>query len=219
MTIHFPNESAAYREARDRLLASERELRGRLEAIAAERRALPPGGLVTGDYRFQSAGGEVALAGLFAPGKRDLALYSFMYGPGASAPCPMCASFLDSLDRAAPHLLQTINLAVTVTGPLAPALAFAEQRGWRHLRLLSSEGTSYGRDYHGEAPDGAPLPMMNVFHKTGDEVRHHWASELLFAGAQAGQDPRHMDLMWPVWPVLDLTRAGRGDWRPSVTYR
>jgi predicted dithiol-disulfide oxidoreductase (DUF899 family) len=30
-------------------------------------------------------------------------------------------------------------------------------------------------------------------------------------------DPRHVDLIWPVWNLLDLTPGGRGtDWYPSL---
>jgi predicted dithiol-disulfide oxidoreductase (DUF899 family) len=44
MAVAFPRESAEYRAARDRLLAQEIELRRATEAVAAARRALPPGG-------------------------------------------------------------------------------------------------------------------------------------------------------------------------------
>ena len=40
----FPGETAAYRAARDALLAAEAALREQTEAVAALRRALPPGG-------------------------------------------------------------------------------------------------------------------------------------------------------------------------------
>ena len=46
MSISFPGESPEYRAARDRLLKQEVELRRATEAVAATRRALPPGGVV-----------------------------------------------------------------------------------------------------------------------------------------------------------------------------
>ena len=55
MGITFPGESAEYRAARDRLLEQEIELRRAMEAVAAARRALPPGGVVPEDYVFQGA--------------------------------------------------------------------------------------------------------------------------------------------------------------------
>src|SRR4051794_3327568 len=63
--VRFPNESAEYRAARTALLAEEIELRRHLERVAAQRRELPPGGEVTGDYRFQTEAGPSDFAGLF----------------------------------------------------------------------------------------------------------------------------------------------------------
>src|ERR1700729_2466070 len=89
--VHFPNESAEYRAARTALLAEEIELRRHLERVAAQRRALPPGGAVIGDYRFQGEHGSTDFAGLFGD-KQTLAIYSFMYGPHRERPCPMCTN-------------------------------------------------------------------------------------------------------------------------------
>ena len=60
MNTLFPGESAEYRAARDRLLEQEIELRRAMEAVAAARRALPPGGVVPEDYVFQRAGADGA---------------------------------------------------------------------------------------------------------------------------------------------------------------
>src|SRR3954470_13809457 len=84
MTIAFPGESAEYRAARDRLLEREVELRRAMEAVAAARRELPPGGVVPEDYVFQGAGADgnptdVRLSELFTPGKDSLVVYSFMF--------------------------------------------------------------------------------------------------------------------------------------------
>jgi predicted dithiol-disulfide oxidoreductase (DUF899 family) len=56
--ITFPGESHEYRVARERLLEQEIELRRTMEAVAAERRDLPPGGAVPEDYVFQGAGAD-----------------------------------------------------------------------------------------------------------------------------------------------------------------
>ncbi len=84
MDVHFPGESTEYREARDRLLEAEIDLRRRMEAVAELRRELPPGGEVPEDYVFQGelpggGTGDVRLSELFAPGKDSLAIYSFMF--------------------------------------------------------------------------------------------------------------------------------------------
>ena len=242
MGITFPGESAEYRAARDRLLAQEIELRRAMEAVAAARRALPPGGAVPEDYAFagiaaDGSPGEVRLSELFAPGRDSLVIYGFMFprdpsderpGPAAGetarlplaeAPCPSCVAFLDQLDGAAEHAAQRLNFAVVAKAPLERLLAFGEERGWRHLRLLSSAGNTFNRDYRAETADGAQRPMMNVFHRDGDTVRHFWGSELFYAPWDPGQDPRHMGTLEPLWNLFDLTPEGRpSHWDEQLQY-
>ena len=242
MAIAFPRESAEYRAARNRLLEQEIELRRAMEAVAAARRRLPPGGLVPHDYVFHGRGpgggpAEVRLSELFAPGKDSLVIYSMMFprapgddrpGPAggqtallplAQGPCPSCTAFLDQLDGAAEHASQHVNLAVAGKAPIERILAFAAERGWRRLRLLSSAGTTYNRDYLAETPDGEQQPMLNVFHRDGDTIRHFWGSELFYAPEDPGQDPRHVGTLEPVWNLYDLTPEGRGTgWDEQLSY-
>ncbi len=209
MHVSFPGESSEYRAARVRLLAREAALRRATEAVAAARRELPPGGLVPQDYVFAGREGAVRMSELFASGKHTLAIYSFMYGPDSERPCPMCSSLLDGLEGAAEHLAMNLNFVVVARAPLAKILAVAEQRGWRRLRLLSSHGNSYNRDYLGENEEGAQEPMLNVFRREGTQIRHRWGSELLYAPSEPGQDPRHVDSLSPLWNLLDFTPDGR----------
>jgi predicted dithiol-disulfide oxidoreductase (DUF899 family) len=215
----FPGESPEYRAARDRLLEAEVELKRHTEAVAAMRRELPPGGVIPQDYVFGQDGGEVRLSELFGPKHDTLVIYSFMYGPEAERPCPSCTSILDSLDGAAPHLAQRVALAVVAKSPSPRIRAFALERGWRNLRLLSSAKNDYNRDYQAETSDGSQMPILNVFTRRDGEVRHFWATELLYAPWDAGQEPRHVDFIWPIWNVLDATPKGRGtDWSPRLEY-
>ena len=215
--MKFPNESTKYRTARNRLLKAELALRGEIEKVAAARRKLPPGGEVPRDYVFEGEAGKLKLSELFERGN-TLVAYSFMYGPKMQQACPMCTSFLDGLNGNAQHIAQRTDVVVIAKSPLERVLEYARGRGWNNLRLLSSAGTSYNRDYHGEDERGAQWPMLNVFIKDG-VVRHFWGSELLFAKTAKGQNPRHNDLMWPLWNVLDLTPEGRGsDWYPKRSY-
>jgi predicted dithiol-disulfide oxidoreductase (DUF899 family) len=215
--MRFPNEDRKYRKARDELLRAEIGLRRQVEQVAALRRKLPAGGEVPQDYEFEAEDGPVRLSELFSKGK-TLVAYSFMYGPKMKQACPSCTSILDSLDGAAHHLAQVTNLVVIAKSPLARIREHARKRGWRHLELLSSEKSTYNRDYGAETPEGAQMPMLNVFRKDG-AVRHFWGSELLYAKSGAGQDPRHADLIWPLWNVLDVTPEGRGKgWYPRLDY-
>ena len=227
MTTSFPGETAGYRAARDKLRQEEVELRRLTEAVAATRRALPPGGEVLENYVFDAEGpdgarSKVTLAELFAPGKDTLFIYNMMFprAPDEDLPCPSCTQFLDSFDGVADHAGQRINVAVVVKTALPRALAHAESRGWRRLRLLSSVNNSYNRDYHGESDDGTQqLPMLNVFRRDGEMVRHFWGSELLFEPPDAGQDPRHGETIDPMWNLFDFTPEGRGtDWYPDLDY-
>jgi predicted dithiol-disulfide oxidoreductase (DUF899 family) len=220
----YPGESPAYRTARDALLVAEVELRKRLEDVARLRRALPPGGVVPEDYVFEEADGaggtrRTRLSELFRPGKDTLVVYSFMFGPEWENACPMCTSFLDSLDGSAPHLAQRIDLAVVAEAPLARIREWADGRGWRRLRLLSAHGNGYNRAYFGEDPAGEPIPYMNVFRRRDGRIEHFYGTEMLFVPPESGQNNRHIDLMWPLWNVLDLTPEGRGEtWYPRVRY-
>jgi predicted dithiol-disulfide oxidoreductase (DUF899 family) len=242
MSIAFPGESTEYRVARDRLLGLEIELRRSMEAVACARRALPPGGLIPDDYVFQGMGAdgtpaEVRLSELFAPGKDSLVIYNFMFprDPGdtrpgpqagqtallplAEGPCPSCVALLDQLDGAAEHAAPLVNFAVVAKAPAPRVLAFAEERGWRRLRLLSSANNAYNRDYFGETAEGHQRPMLNVFHRDGETIRHSWGSELLYAPTDPDQDPRHVGTLEPVWNLLDLTPEGRPTvWDEQLRY-
>jgi predicted dithiol-disulfide oxidoreductase (DUF899 family) len=240
MQLVFPGESSEYRAARDHLLAQEVDLRRKMEAVAAARRALPPGGMPR-DYAFHGTGADgapidVRLSELFAPGKDALVIYNFMFprdaeddspGPAsgqtarlplAEGPCPSCTALLDQLDGAAEHAGQHLNLAVVAKAPLSRVATFVNERGWRHLRVLSSANNTYNRDYYGETADGIQRPMLNVFHRDRDGIRHFWGSELLYAASDDGQDPRHVGTLEPLWNLFDLTLEGRPEWYEQFNY-
>src|ERR1700694_3485490 len=169
--VRFPGESDSYRVARDRLLEAEIDMRRTIESVAAQRRTLPLGGEIPQDYVFSELVGgngrakeqKVRISELFAEGKDTLVLYSFMFGPEMARACPLCTSILDALDGEAPHVIQRVNLAVVAKSPIKRIQEFAAERGWRHLRLLSSEGNSYNRDYQGETATGKQMPALTVF--------------------------------------------------------
>ncbi len=237
--LKYPNESAEYRAARNALLDDEIALRTQIEAIAAKRRALPPGGEVPQDYVFERIGKNqmpeaVKMSELFGP-HHSLILYSFMYGPERELPCPGCTHLLDQLDGAARHIGQRAALHIVAKSPIARLAAWAHTRGWEHLSLLSTAGNAYDADYFGDTsklpkgmraqhdvPDGENWDetIFNVFHKRGGTMRHFWGSEMAYAPSAPGQHHRAGDLVDPLWNLLDMTREGRGgDWFPKVWYR
>jgi predicted dithiol-disulfide oxidoreductase (DUF899 family) len=224
--IRFPRESDEYRQARDQLLRAEIELRKRAEAVAAQRASLPLGGEVY-DYVFEEGAPNLAdrdtvrsvrLSELFEPGKDSLVLYSFMYGPKMAEACPMCTSFIDGLNGIAQHARQRVNLVIAAKSAIQRIRDFALGRGWHNVRLVSSAKNTYNRDYHAESGDDQQDSILNVFTRRNGKVHHFWASEARFI-PEPGRDPRHLDLLWPLWNVLDVTPEGRGrDWYPKLAY-
>ncbi|MHB8528773.1 MAG: DUF899 family protein [Caulobacteraceae bacterium] len=216
--VRFPGESARYRAARTALLAEEIELRRHIEAVAAQRRALPPGGEVKGDYRFEGEAGGADFAGLFA-GKETLAVYSYMFGPRRPRPCPMCTNLLGALEGNAADIGQRISLVVVARSPIERLTAWKRERGWKALRLASDLTDAYSRDYFALLPDGSEIPAFNVFTRRDGTIRHFWSGEMTGATADPGQDPRGAPDLAPLWTVLDLTPEGRGgDWYPKLAY-
>jgi predicted dithiol-disulfide oxidoreductase (DUF899 family) len=179
----------------------------------------------------------VRLSQLFAPGRNSLVIYNFMFprhaederpGPAeretarlplAEGPCPSCTALLDQLDGAAEHVSQRLNFAVIAKAPLPRVLTFADERGWRRLRLLSAANNTFKRDYQSETSDGQQMPMLAVFHRDDDTIRHSWSSELLYAPTDPGQDPRHVGTIEPLFNLFDFTPEGRpADWEEQLSY-
>jgi predicted dithiol-disulfide oxidoreductase (DUF899 family) len=212
-----PGESAAYREARNRLLAEEIELRRHKERVAEMRRALPEGPEAP-DYRFLDAEGrEVGLKDMFR-GHDTLYTYFWMFGPQRARPCPMCTDHLQGFDATVPNIERRVAYAVLGRSPVSRQLEFARERGWRNLRFYQNVGESFARD-HGALDDkGNEWPAQNVWTLRGGKVRRFWADEM--SHADPGQDARGALDPSPLWAILDLTPGGRGtDWYPSLDYQ
>ena len=213
MPLSYPNETDAYRSARNDLLDAEIALRAQIEAVAAKRRALPPGGELSQDYAFIGQDGETrTLSSLFGD-KTTLALYSYMYALDAARPCPACTSLLDGLNALVPQITQRIAFAAVSSTRPEQLATISKERNWKSILLISAYGTDYQSLYHGRSADGEQ-PMMNVFTKQEGVIRHSWGSEMLYADLDG--HPRHMDLAWPIWGILDMTPEGRGEFFPQV---
>jgi predicted dithiol-disulfide oxidoreductase (DUF899 family) len=214
--VRFPNESEEYRRSRDALLAEEIELRRHIERVAEQRRALPPGGAVTKDYRFEGMAGPINFGALFGD-KQTLAVYSYMFGPQRKRPCPMCTSLLSAWDGEASDVAQRIALVVVARSPIKRLLNFKNERGWKHLKLYSDVGGDYTRDY--VSAEDADVPAFNVFSRRDGTIRHFWSGEMGSKTADPGQDPRGAPDLMPLWTILDSTPEGRGtSWYPKLEY-
>jgi predicted dithiol-disulfide oxidoreductase (DUF899 family) len=203
----YPNESKEYRKAREALLKDEQALVDLTKAVAAKRRTLPLGGELEEDYVFQWAndgkvGKRVKLSELFGD-KSTLLLYSFMYGPGWDNPCPSCTSLMDGFDRSAYQVTRDAAFAGIAKAPAEKINAWAAQRGWTQIALLSGFESAFQADYKCQGDsDDMQLPVMHVFEKKGGKIYHFWATEL---------PSNHVDTVWPYWNLMDFTPEGRPD--------
>ncbi|MDJ0852856.1 MAG: DUF899 family protein [Myxococcota bacterium] len=214
----LPNESPAYQKIRDELEEAELALRDRRERVAELRRSLPRD-TACEDYLFHEAASgsdepakERRLSQLFTNPDQPLVLMHFMFGGTQTDPCPMCTLWADGYDGVVPQLGRRANFAVAVAGDLERFRAYGRERGWRNLRLVSSRGSGFKRDFGFETEAGAQLPGVGVFLREGDRVRHFYSQCAMMNGGQF----RGMDLLCPLWHFLDLTPEGRGDFMPSL---
>ena len=230
-TTLYPNETAEYRAARDQLLAAEIELKSNIERVAKMRREMPAGPLVAEDYVFSEGPRDltedgptqpVKLSELFTAGRDELIVINYMYGPNDTAPCPLCTMWADGYDAVVPHVEQRAGFVLVAATELSNLRQLARSRGWRNLRLLSSHGTTFNRDYRIESEDGAQRPGVMAFQRAADgTIRLVHAAEMMLDEKYTpppGEGPRGIDLYSPVWNLFDLLPGGRGNWYPSLSY-
>lgn len=220
----FPNESKAYREARNKLLEAEISLRRQIEEVAFLRRRLPLGGKIKEDYVFEELDSngkvkQIKFSELFQPGKDTLIAYSFMFGPNDKSPCTSCSSIMDGINGMVYHVNDRMNFVAIAKSDVNRIKEWVDKKGWHKLIFLSSGKSSYNKDYFAEDDKGNQLPVLNVFRKTSDGIFHFYATELLFVPPEPGQNGRHVDMIWPLWNLFDYSPEGRGtDWYPKHSY-
>ena len=213
--FHYPNETAAYRAARDALLKEEQALRAQVDAVARQRRQLPDGGALKEAYEFERPGEDgqgvrVAFKELFE-GKHTLILHTMMFGAEWDAPCPSCTSIVDAMNTAGRTIRETAAIAVVAQATPAQMQTWGGRRAWSNLALYSGTNSPYLLDYAGfMADDPGQVSVMNVFRRRGDAIVHFWGSELVSHPMDNGH-PRHVDMIWPLWNLMDLTPDGRGE--------
>jgi predicted dithiol-disulfide oxidoreductase (DUF899 family) len=220
------NESKEYLSKREELRQAEIESVKARERVAQLRRELPPGAVVK-DYAFIEGPGDlnagdsptqtVHLSQLFTAPNRSLVIYQFMYGKRQTSPCPMCTLMIDSLNGVAHHLAQNVDLAIVAAAAPTAWRAHARRQGWQNLRLLSTpEGSTFKYDLGGEDGEGNQDSTLSVFTRDAEgTIRHFYSTHPQLA---PDMRERGVDLLSPVYNVLDLTPQGRGDWYASLDY-
>ena len=222
---NLPNESDDYLAKREELRLAEIELMRQRERVAELRRRLPPGAPVP-DYVFEEgpasldAGDaparKVRLSELFVLPDRALVIYHLMYGKKQIKPCPMCTAWIDGFNGVAHHLAQNMNLAIVAAAETPALRAHARARGWKKLRLLSAGANTLKYDLGSENHEGLQDSTVSVFTRTADGAVRHFYS----AHPRMAEDilERGIDLLTPIWSILDLTPQGRGNWYTKLKY-
>ena len=206
-----------WREARLRLLAEEKELTRRRDAVNADRRRLP---MVRVDKKYVFAGpdGPVTLADLFGD-SRQLVTYHIMFGPDWDAACPTCTNFMNELPPALFPRLRSrqTELVLISRAPLAKIQAYQDRHGW-DLPWYSSHGSDFNYDFQVSLDESVPqvdynyrpepgllggersaeMPGASCFLRDGGEIYH------TYSAYARGLD--HTDL---AYAFLDLTAFGR----------
>jgi predicted dithiol-disulfide oxidoreductase (DUF899 family) len=213
--LRYPNESQAYREARAALLKDEQELIDKVKAVAEQRRKLPPGGQLKEDYVLQWAndgkvgrklGERVTFSELFGD-KTTLLLYSWMFGPNWDKPCLSCTSLMDGFDRSWYSVSRDAAFAAIAKAPPGKIDAWARERGWSQIPLVSGYESTFQADYKCQGEnDDKQMAAMLVFKKQNGKIVLFWSSE------------GSVDMVWPYWNLMDLTPEGRPD-RPTPLQR
>lgn len=203
------------------LARAEQRLHDQLWQVAQARHKLPPGP-VLGEYLLAEGPADLGLEGPVTStalhdvfgAHETLLVYHLMFHPDDDAACPMCSLWVDSLHGIAHHIAQHTALAVIGKAPLTKLRAWALRRGWDGLRILSSYGTTFNADMNVEKRDGAQRPVVSVFTRDGEQVRHVVSQSANFLDGTDGAN----DLLTPIWHVLDLLPAGRRHWYASNSY-
>ena len=216
-TDHTIVTSAEWLVARAELLAEEKRLTRQMDAVSARRRTLP-WVKVEKTYLFDSRGGRVSLADLFA-GRSQLVIQHFMLGPGWEEGCPSCSYMADHVDAMLPHLAaRDVSMMAVSRAPLAEIEAFKKRMGWG-FEWVSSNDTSFNYDFHvafteeemGKGnvnynytmqPFGcSDAPGISVFRKEADGSIYHTYSVY----------GRGVELMMGTYRILDLVPKGRDE--------
>ncbi|MDQ4133183.1 MAG: DUF899 domain-containing protein [Actinomycetota bacterium] len=188
----------------EELLAKEKAYMREGDRLAAERRRQPMHE-VTKDYRFEGRDGDVSLFDLFE-GRRQLALYHFMFGPSSDEGCDGCSMVVDQLTHLAHLHARDTSFVLVSRAPLAKVEAFKRRMGWDEIPWYSDGNSDFGVDFGFSPPEPDPsvdqngeVFGFNVFiHDDGGRVYRTYFT-----------DRRGVEAIGTVWSILDRTPLGR----------
>jgi predicted dithiol-disulfide oxidoreductase (DUF899 family) len=200
---------AEWEDARQRLLAKEKDATKARDALAAERRRLPRVEIEK-QYVFDGPDGKASLVDLFE-GRRQLLLYHFMFGPNQDAGCDGCSMFIDQIGHPAHLHARDTSFVIVSRAPIAKIEAYRKRMGWT-LPWFSSFESDFNVDF-GVSPETPQVGVyqdgerfgLSVFFREGDRVFRTYFT-----------NGRGTEALGSVWTLLDLTPLGRQeDWEDS----
>ena len=222
---NLTNESPEYLARREELRQAEIELMRQRERVAELRRALPPGATIE-DYEFLEGPASLddgdqpirktRFSELFTAPDRSLVIYHLMFGKKQTRPCPMCTAWIDGYNGIAHHVAQNVDVAIVAAADPATLRAYARERGWDNLRLLSAGDSTFKYDLGSEDREGGQDSTISVFTRDSDGTLRHFYSGHPWLGPEIKE--RGIDELTPIWNLMDLTPQGRGTFYTSLDY-
>jgi predicted dithiol-disulfide oxidoreductase (DUF899 family) len=199
------------------LLAEEKELMRRRDALAAKVRDLP-WVKVDKSYTFDSPTGRKSLADLFCS-HSQLVVYHFMFDPTWSQGCKSCSFIADHYNGIVVHLAHRDISFVTVSkAPVEKLEQFRKRMGWT-FPWVSAANTDFSRDYGVSFTDQElasdasvynfnrkpypirELPGLSVFVKDSRGTIYHTYSTY----------SRGLDNFLTAYQYIDVTPKGRDE--------
>ena len=170
--------------ARTALLAEEKELTRRRDALNARRRELPMVE-VGKPYVLHGPDGDVGLADLFE-GRRQLIVYHFMFDPSWEDGCPSCTAGIDELNDGFLEHVHTrdTTFAMVSRAPLEKLERWKGTRGWS-VPWYSSYGSDFNVDFGVTVDESVGAETYNYRDRAGYEA----AGEDFFSADQPFEMP------------------------------
>jgi predicted dithiol-disulfide oxidoreductase (DUF899 family) len=196
--------------ANERTIAKEKEGTRASDALAAERRRQPMM-RVEKAYEFDGPDGKASLLDLFE-GRRQLFVYSFMFGPNQEVGCDGCSMVVDQLTDIRHLHARDTSFALVSRAPLEKLLRYRERMGWVDIPWYSWGGGDYGGDLGLSPPEpqagtyqDGEMFGLNAFLRDGAEIyRTYFTTN------------RGLEVIGPVWSFLDRSALGRQEtWEDS----
>jgi predicted dithiol-disulfide oxidoreductase (DUF899 family) len=204
-------------EARQALLAKEKQWTRLRDRLSAERRELP-WVRIDKRYVFEGPAGKETLADLFA-GRSQLVIKHFMLGPGWKDPCVGCSFESDHIDGVFVHLEHhDVAYVAVARAPYSEIAAVQKRMGWR-FKWLSSFGSDFNYDFNVSfTPEQIAAGQATYNYRAGARPMEEMSGRSIFYKDEGGaifhtysSFARGGEVMLSTYALLDMTPKGRNE--------